>query len=30
MNGGNYNTIEITEKMTLDWFIKFAKKGYNK
>lgn len=30
MNGGNYDTIEITEKMTLDWFVRFAKKGYNK
>lgn len=30
LNGGNYKTIEITEKMTLDWFIRFAKKGYNK
>lgn len=30
MNGGNYNTIEITEKMDLAWFVKFAKKGWNK
>lgn len=30
LNGGNYETIEITEKMTIDWFIRFAKKGYNK
>ena len=30
LNGDNYKTIEITEKMTLDWFVKFACKGYNK
>lgn len=30
LNGMNYPTIEITEKMTLDWFVKFAKKGYNR
>jgi len=30
MNRGNYEVIEITEKMTIDWFIRFAKKGHNK
>lgn len=30
LNGMNNPTIEITEKMTLDWFIKFAKKGWSK
>ncbi len=27
MNGGNFDTIEITEKMTIEWFVRFAKKS---
>ena len=27
MNGANYNTIEISDKMTTEWFIKFMKKS---
>lgn len=30
LNGFNYRDIEINEKMTLEWFVKFAKKGWNK
>lgn len=30
MNGMNYGTKPITEEMTLEWFVKFAKKSYNK
>ena len=26
MNGGNYKTIPITEKMTIEWFVKFVKR----
>lgn len=29
MNGGNYNTIKITNKMTAEWFVKFMKKNRN-
>lgn len=28
MNGGNYETMEITEEMTIDWIVKYMKKGY--
>jgi hypothetical protein len=27
-NGGNYNTIELTEDMNMDWFIKFIRKKF--
>lgn len=30
VNGFNYKDLPITEKMTLEWFVKFAKKGWNK
>lgn len=30
LNGFNYEDLPITEKMTLEWFVKFAKKGWNK
>lgn len=30
MNGFNYKTIPITEEMSLEWFVKFAKKGWNR
>jgi hypothetical protein len=30
LNGGNYKVIEITKEMTLDWFVKFSKKGFNR
>ena len=26
MNGGNFRTLPITEKMTVEWFVKFASK----
>lgn len=30
MNGGNFETIEITKEMTIDWFVKFVKKSFNR
>lgn len=30
MSGGNFETIEITKEMTIDWFVKFVKKSFNK
>jgi len=27
INGANYETIEITEKMDIDWLVKFVKRG---
>lgn len=30
LNGFNYKDLPITEEMTLEWFVKFAKKGWNK